>query len=97
MDARVLEIALTLCGELLAQVGAVLVLDVLDNGIPASLVVDQVTVAGGIDNVEAQTHAVLLDDVRDGLDFGGAADGLFGDETALAVHEVRGEDGVNER
>jgi hypothetical protein len=35
--------------------------------------------------------------VRDGLDFGGAADGLVRGETALAVHEVRGEDSVDER
>ena len=40
-----------------------LVLDVLDNGVPAALVVDQVTVTGRVDNVEAQTDAVFLDDV----------------------------------
>ena len=96
VDARVLEVALALGGELLAQVGAVLVLDVLDNGVPAALVVDQVTVAGGVDNVEAQTHAVLLDGMGNSLDLGGLADGLVGLHAALAVDEVRGEDGVDQ-
>lgn len=96
VDARVLEVALTLGSELLAQVGAVLVLDVLDDRVPAALVVDQVTVAGGVDDVEAQTHAVLLDGVGHGLDLGGLADGLVGLHAALAVDEVRGEDGVDQ-
>ena len=51
VDARVLEVSLALGSELLAQVGAVLVLDVLDNGVPAALVVDQVAVARGVDDV----------------------------------------------
>lgn len=63
VDARVLEVTFTLGGELLAEVGAVLVLDVLDDGVPAALVVDQVAVPGRVDDVEAQTHAVFLDDV----------------------------------
>lgn len=96
VDARVLEVALTLGSELLAQIGAVLVLDVLDNGVPAALVVDQVTVAGRVDNVEAQTHAVLLDGVGHSLDLGGLADGLVGLHAALAVDEVRGEDSVDQ-
>lgn len=53
VDTRVLEVPLTLSGELLAEVGTVLVLDVLDNGVPAAFVVDQVAVAGGVDDVEA--------------------------------------------
>ena len=97
VDARVLQIPLALGGQLLAEVGTVLVLDVLDNRVPAALVVDQVAVAGRVDNVEPQTHAVFLDDVRDGVDGGGAADLLVGLEAALAVHEVRGEEGVDER
>lgn len=78
MDAGVLEVTLALGGELFPEVCAVLVLDVFDNGIPAALVVDQVTVARGVDNVETQPDAILLNDVRHGLDLGGAADGLFG-------------------
>lgn len=97
VDARVLEVPLALRRQLLAQVRAVLVLDVLDDRVPAPVVVDQVAVAGRVDDVEAQAHAVLLDQVRDGLDLGGAADGLVGLEAALAVHEVRGEDCVDER
>lgn len=73
-----------------------LVLNVLDNGVPAAVVVDQVSVAGGVDDVQTQTHAILLDDVGDRVDFGGAAGVLAGIETAFAVDEVGGEDGVNE-
>ena len=36
VDARVLDVAVALRGELLAEVRAVLVLDVLHNGVPAS-------------------------------------------------------------
>lgn len=96
VDACVLEIALALGGQLLAQVGAVLVLDVLDNGVPAALVVDQVAVAGRVNNVESQAHAVLLNRVRDGLNLRGLADGLVGEHATLALHEVRSEDGVDE-
>ena len=97
VNARVLEVSLTLGGQLLAQVGAVLVLDVLDNRVPAALVVDKIAVARGVNDVEAQTHAILLDDVRDGVDGGGGARLLVGLEAALAVHQVRREDGVDER
>jgi len=40
----------------------VLVLDVFDDGIPASLVVDLVSVAGGVDDVETELDAVFGDD-----------------------------------
>ena len=78
VDTRVLDVAVADCGKLLAEVRAVLVLDVLDNGVPAAVVVDEVAIAGCIDNVQAQTHAVLFDDVRDGVDLGGASDGFVG-------------------
>ena len=96
VDARVLDVALALGGELLAQVRRVLVLDVLDDGVPAAVVVDQVAVAGGVDDVEPQADAVLLDNVRDGLDIGGRAHDLIGVEAALGLDEVRGEDGVDQ-
>lgn len=63
VNAGVLDVALTLGGKLLSQVGRVLVLDVLDDGVPAAVVVDQITVARGVDNVEPKTDAILLDDV----------------------------------
>ena len=96
VNSRVLNVALTLSGELFPQVGAVLVFDVLDDGVPAAVVIDQVAVAGGVDDVEAEAHAILFDDVGDGVDLGGAADGLVGLEAAFGVDEVRGEDGVDE-
>lgn len=96
VDAGVLDVALTLGSEFLAEVGRVLVLDVLDDGVPAAVVVDHVAVAGGIDNVEAETDAILLDDVGNGLDLGGGSDRLVGLQTTLGVDEVGSEDGVDE-
>lgn len=63
VDSSILQVALTLSGEFFTEVGRVLVLDVLDDGVPASLVVDQITVTGGIDNVQSESHTILLDDV----------------------------------
>jgi hypothetical protein len=77
-----------------------------------SIVVDLVTVARGIDNVQPQTHTVFLNDlnrvsnfsknlggqhtVRDSLDFGGRTDGLIGSQTTLGINQVRGKDGVDQ-
>lgn len=60
-----------------------LVLDVFDDGVPASVVVDQVAVSGSVDNVQAQTDTVLLDNVSDGMDLSGRAALLVGGETTL--------------
>lgn len=90
VDAGILNVALTLSSKLLAKICGVLILDVLDNGVPASatsvliysiqiecekaaselfrglfvpaVVVDLVSVARCVDDVQAETHAVLLDD-----------------------------------
>lgn len=62
VNAGVLDVALTLSSELLTEVGGVLVLDVLHDGVPASVVVNLVAVSRGVDNVKAQSHAVLLND-----------------------------------
>jgi hypothetical protein len=96
VDASVLDVPLSLGGELLSQVGGVLIFDVLDDRIPAAVVVDQVAIAGSVDNVEPQTDAVLLNDVGSGLDLGGGPDGLIGLHASLGVDQVRGEDGVDE-
>jgi hypothetical protein len=63
VDTGVLDISLTLSCELLSEVCGVLVLDVLDDWIPASIVVDLITITRGIDNVQPQTNTILLDDV----------------------------------
>lgn len=97
VDASVLYVALTLGSEFLAEVGTVLVLDVLDDWVPAAVVVDKVAITWSVHDVQAQTHAVLLDDVCDGVDLGGATNGLGGCQTTLAVDKMRGEDGVDER
>lgn len=63
VDTGVLDVSLTLSCELLSEVCGVLVLDVLDDWIPASVVVDLITITRGIDNVQPQTNTILLDDV----------------------------------
>ena len=44
--------ALAHSGELFAQVNTVLILDVLDNRFPTVLVVDQIAVAGSVNQVK---------------------------------------------
>lgn len=97
VDAGVLDVSLALGCEFLPQVCAVLVLDVLDDWVPAAVVVHEIAITWGVDNVQAETHAVLLDDVGDWVDFGGATNWLGGLEATLAVHKMRCEDGVDER
>lgn len=96
VDAGVLDVLVAVGGELLAKVGRVLVLDILDDGIPAAVVVDQVAVAGSVDNVQAQTDAILLDEVGHGVDLGGGTDDLVRHQTTLGLNKVGGEDGVDE-
>jgi hypothetical protein len=77
MDAGILDVALSLGGELFAQVCGVLVFDVLDDGVPArscqrrsssycldipSVVVDKITVAWGVDDIQPQTDTILFND-----------------------------------
>lgn len=81
VDTGILDVTLTLSSEFLAEVGRVLILNVLDNGVPAdsavslavysirsrgkvvpSVVVDLVTVARCIHDVETETHTILLND-----------------------------------
>ena len=52
VDSSVLDVAVALGSKFLAQMGRMLVLDVLDDGIPAAIVVHKVTVARSIDNVQ---------------------------------------------
>lgn len=96
MDAGVLDVFVAIGRELLAQVGGVLVLDVLDNRVPAAVVVDQVTVARGINNVEPKANAILFDDVGYRVDLGGRSDDFLGHKTTLGLDKVGGEDGIDE-
>jgi len=96
VDAGVWNITLPLGGKLLPKVGRVLVLDVLHNRVPATVVVDKIAITGRVNNVEPQTNIVLLDNVRDRLDIGGLADRLVGGEAALRVDEMGRKDGVDQ-
>lgn len=78
VDSGVLDVSLSLGGELLAEIGRVLVLDVLDDRVPAavnqrwnvlvdevyspSVIVDLVTITWCIHDIESQSNAVLLND-----------------------------------
>jgi hypothetical protein len=66
----------------------VLVLDVLDNWVPASIVVHLVSVAGSINDVESQLHSILLNDVRYGLDFGSGPYWLIGGKSSFRVDQM---------
>lgn len=96
VDACILDVALTLCSKLLAEVCGVLVLDILHNRIPAAVVVHEIAVAGCVNDVESEAHAILFDDVGDRVDLGGASDGLVGVQSALRVDKMAGEDGVDQ-
>lgn len=87
----------TLSCQLFPQVCGVLVLDVFDDRIPAAVVVDQVTIAGGVDDVEPKPDAVLLDHMSNRMDLGRLANAFLRRQAALGFDEVRGEDGVDER
>lgn len=76
------------------EVGVKALLDVVDDGAPRLVVVDEVAEARGINNGQAETHAGLLNVGADGLD----GDGLRDDVEAGALALLRGvEGGVEER
>ena len=69
---------------------------VLDDGLPAALVVDLVPVAGRVDDVELEPDAVLGDDVRLLVDLGRLPDRALVVEPSLRVDEVRREQRVDQ-
>lgn len=96
VDAGILDVSFSLGGKLFSEVCRVLVLDILDDWVPASLVVHLVSVSRGINNVQPQADTVLLDDVRNGLDLGGRAHWLIRGKSSLRVDQVRRKDRVDE-
>lgn len=63
MDAGILNVSFSLRSEFLAEVGRVLVLNVFDDWVPASVVVHLVAVAWGVHDIQPQTNSILLNDV----------------------------------
>jgi len=96
VNSGVLDVAFSLRSKLLAQVGRVLVLDVFDDGVPATVIVNEITEARSINNVQAQTDAILFNDVSDGVDLGRAANRLGRRQTSFGIYEMGCEDGVDE-
>jgi len=97
VDARVLDVSVTHSRQFLAQVRAVLVFDVFNDSIPASLVVDLVSVTWSINDIEPKLDTVLNNDMGNSLNLRCLPDGLVRGKTTLRVNEVRGENSVDER
>lgn len=74
-----------------------LVLDVLHDRVPAPVVVDQVAIAGGVNNVQPQTDTVLFNNMRHGMNLGRGSDNFVGLQSAFGLHKVGSEDGVDQR
>lgn len=72
----VLNVVFMLGSEFFVEVGWVLVFDVFDDRVLVFVVVDEVVIVGGIDNVEFEVDVVFFDDVWNGLDFGGGVNGF---------------------
>lgn len=71
-------------------------LNVLDNGAPRVIVVDEVSESGGIDNGQTEANAVLLDISADRLDRDGLGDNVVArSRTFLRWVERCVEEGVN--
>ena len=64
MDSGVGDVSVTHGRQLLSEVGAVLVLDVLDDWVPAVLVVDLVAVSRCVDDVQPKTNTIFGDYCR---------------------------------
>jgi len=96
VNASVDDILVTHSGELFAEVGGMLVLDVFNDWVPAVLVVDLVSVPRRINNVQTKADAILGDDVRNWVNVRRLPDGLVGLETTLGVDQVGRKDGVDE-
>jgi hypothetical protein len=60
----------------------------LDDWLPAPVIVDLVPVARGVDNVQLELDAILDNDVRLLVDLGGLADGDLVVESPFRVDEV---------
>jgi len=67
VDSSVLDMLVTHGGQLLSQVRRVLVLNVLDDWVPATLVVDLVAIPGRVDDVQSQPDTVFNDNMRNTL------------------------------
>lgn len=96
VNTGILDISLSLGSELFPEVCRVLVLDILYDWVPASLVIDLVTVSRGINNIQSQADTVLLDDVRNGLDLSRRAHWLVGSKSSLRVDQMRCKDRVDQ-
>jgi hypothetical protein len=96
VNACVLDVPVSHGGQLLAKVGAVLVLNVLDNRVPAVLVVNLVSVARCVDNVKSEPDTIFDDNMGFALDFSCLPDCLLRVEPALGLNQMGRENGVNQ-
>ena len=73
-----------------------LVFDVLNDGVPTTIIVDLITVPRSIDDVESESHTILLDHMTDGFDFGRTPDCIGGVHSSFAIYEVRRKKSVDQ-
>ena len=65
-----------------------LILNVLDDWVPASIVVNLVAITWSIHNVQPQADTVFFDDMGDGLDFGCGSYGFVRSKSSFRVDQV---------
>jgi len=83
---------------LCVQIGVITELDILHNGAPGVVVVDEVAKAGCVHHSQAKSHPVLLDVGADGLDGYGLGNDIESRTFALSWRIERGvEEGVDQR
>ena len=73
-----------------------LVLDILDDRVPAPIIVDQIAIARGIDNVQAKSDTVLLDDMGNRVNLSSRSNDFFRLQSTLRLDEVGCEDSVDQ-
>lgn len=97
VNARIDNVPIAHRGELLSEVSRMLILDVLDDRVPAIVVVHLVAVARGVDDVQSKPHTVFHNHVRNRVDLGGLANHLIRCESSLGIDQMRCKQRVDER
>jgi len=95
VNSGILNVTFTRGGQFFTQVRAVLILDVLDNCVPAIFIIDQISESRSVDDVETQTDAVFSDNMGHGVNLGRRSDVFVRFKPSLGVYEVRGEKSVD--
>lgn len=96
VNPSVLNVTISHRRQLFSEIRAVLVLDVFDDGVPAIVIIDLVTVSGRVDDVQPQPDTVFHDNMGNGMDFRCLANFVVRSEPPLRVNQVRREKRVDQ-